>query len=191
MAGHTKAENDTSFCAYAILKLLPQFSITADILMADTPNPEFLRRAIQLATENVVSGRGGPFAAVIARDGQIVGEGANSVTATNDPTAHGEVNAIRAAAKALGTFTLAGCELYTSCEPCPMCLAASYWARLDAIYYGACAADAARAGFDDAFLYGEMRKDAPERKLPATQLLGDEAWASFAAWLASPNRVDY
>jgi tRNA(Arg) A34 adenosine deaminase TadA len=159
--------------------------------MPRTPNPEFLRRAIALATENVTSGAGGPFAAVIVRDGVIVGEGANSVTTTNDPTAHGEVNAIRAAARALGTFTLAGCELYTSCEPCPMCLAASYWARLDAIYYGACAADAARAGFDDAFLYGEMRKDAPERTLPAVQLLGDEAWASFAAWLESPKRIDY
>jgi guanine deaminase len=159
--------------------------------MARTPNPEFLRRAIALATENVVSGRGGPFGAVIVRDGVIVGEGANSVTATNDPTAHGEVVAIRAAARALGTFTLAGCELYTSCEPCPMCLAAAYWARLDAVYYGACAADAARAGFDDAFLYGEMRKDAAERTLPAVQLLGDEAWASFAAWLASAKRVDY
>ena len=93
------------------------------------------------------------------RDGKIVGEGANSVTSTNDPTAHAEVNAIRAAAKALGTFTLAGCELYTSCEPCPMCLAAAYWARLDAVYYGASAADAARAGFDDAFLYAEFRKN--------------------------------
>jgi tRNA(Arg) A34 adenosine deaminase TadA len=159
--------------------------------MPATPNPEFLRRAIALATENVVTGRGGPFAAVVVHEGRIVGEAANTVTATNDPTAHGEVNAIRAAARALGTFTLAGCELYTSCEPCPMCLAASYWARLDAIYYGACAADTARAGFDDAFLYGEMRKDAAERKLPATQLLGEEAWASFAAWLASPNRIDY
>jgi len=159
--------------------------------MPGTPNPEFLRRAIALATENAVSGAGGPFGAVIVRDGKIVGEGVNTVTTGNDPTAHGEVNAIRAAAKALGTFVLAGCELYTSCEPCPMCLAASYWARIDAIYYGACAADAARAGFDDAFLYDEMRKDAGARALPATQLLGDEAWASFAAWLAAPNRVEY
>src|ERR1035437_7139447 len=102
--------------------------------MPGNPNPEFLRRAISLATENVVTGRGGPFAAVIVRDGKIVGEAANTVTTSNDPTAHGEVNAIRAAAKALGTFTLAGCELYTSCEPCPMCLAAAYWARIDAIY---------------------------------------------------------
>jgi tRNA(Arg) A34 adenosine deaminase TadA len=159
--------------------------------MAGAPNPEFLRRAIALATQNVVSGAGGPFAAVIARDGKIVGEGVNTVTATNDPTAHGEVNAIRAAAKALGTFLLAGCELYTSCEPCPMCLAAAYWARLDAVYYGACAADAARAGFDDAFLYDEMRKESAARKLPSVQMLRDEAWASFAAWLAAPDRIDY
>jgi tRNA(Arg) A34 adenosine deaminase TadA len=159
--------------------------------MPDNANPEFLRRAILLATQNVDRDAGGPFAAVIVRDGRIVGEGVNSVTATKDPTAHGEVNAIRAAAKALGTFTLAGCQLYTSCEPCPMCLAAAYWARIDAIYYGASAADAARAGFDDAFLYDELHKDKAERKLPATQLLGEEAWACFAAWIASPNKVEY
>lgn len=159
--------------------------------MSAEPNPEFLRRAIALATENVVASRGGPFAAVVVRDGKIVAEAANTVTATYDPTAHGEVNAIRAACRSLGTFSLAGCELYTSCEPCPMCLAACYWARLDAIYYGCGAADAARAGFDDAFLYAEFRKDQSARSLPATQLLGDEAWASFAAWIASPNKVDY
>ena len=159
--------------------------------MAAQPNPEFLRRAIALATENVAAGTGGPFAAVIVRDGKIVGEGANSVTASNDPTAHAEVNAIRAAAKALGSFALAGCELYTSCEPCPMCLAAAYWARVDAVYYGASAADAARVGFDDAFLYAELRKDSVDRKLRATQLLGDEAWTSFAAWIASPNKIEY
>src|SRR5579863_593752 len=159
--------------------------------MPSLPNPEFLRRAIALATENVVEGKGGPFGAVIVRDGRIVGEGANSVTTTYDPTAHGEVNAIRAASRALGTFTLAGCELYTSCQPCPMCLAASYWARLDAVYYGCSAADAARAGFDDAFLYAELRKDASERKLGSTQLLADEAWASFAAWIAAPNKIEY
>jgi tRNA(Arg) A34 adenosine deaminase TadA len=159
--------------------------------MSSLPNPEFLRRAIALATRNVTSGKGGPFAAVVVRDGKIIGEGANSVTATLDPTAHGEVNAIRAACKTLGTFTLAGCELYTSCEPCPMCLAASYWARLDAVYYGCGAADAARAGFDDAFLYAEFRKDQADRTLPATQLLADEAWASFAAWLAAPNKIEY
>jgi guanine deaminase len=159
--------------------------------MTNMPNPEFLRRAIALATENVMSGRGGPFGAVIVRKGKIVGEGANSVTATNDPTAHAEVTAIRAAAKALGTFTLAGCELYTSCEPCPMCLAASHWARLDAVYYGASAEDAAKAGFDDAFLYSEFKKDQPERALPAAQMLRDEAWASFAAWIASDIKIAY
>jgi len=159
--------------------------------MERQPNPEFLRRAIALATENVVSGKGGPFAAVIVRGGQIVAEGVNMVTATNDPTAHGEVSAIRAACKALGTFTLAGCELYTSCEPCPMCLAASHWARLEAVFYGCSAADASRAGFDDAFLYEEFCKDPSARSLPTTQMLPDEAWASFAAWIASPNKTKY
>lgn len=159
--------------------------------MLAQPNPEFLRRAIALATQNVVKGKGGPFGAVIVRSGQIVGEGANSVTATNDPTAHAEVNAIRAAAGTLGTFTLGGCELYTSCEPCPMCLAAAYWARVDAVYYGASAADAARADFDDAFLYSELSKDAGQRKLRSIQLLSDEAWASFAAWINSPNKIEY
>jgi tRNA(Arg) A34 adenosine deaminase TadA len=159
--------------------------------MPNAAHPKFLRRAIELATENVVSGAGGPFGAVIVLDGRIVGEGINTVTATHDPTAHGEVNAIRAAARALGRFSLAGCQLYTSCEPCPMCLAASYWARIDAIYYGASAADAARAGFDDAFFYDELRKDRSARILPATQLLGDEAWTSFAAWIASTGKVEY
>jgi Cytosine/adenosine deaminases len=159
--------------------------------MPGPANPEFLRRAIELATENVIQGKGGPFGAVIVRDGKIVGEGANSVTTTNDPTAHGEVNAIRAAGQALGTFNLAGCELYTSCEPCPMCLAAAYWARVDAVYYGADAAAAAKAGFDDAYLYDEMRKDHASRAMPSTQMLSDEAWSSFQAWLDSPDRVHY
>lgn len=155
------------------------------------PDPEFLRRAIALATENVRSGHGGPFAAVIVRDGRIVAEGVNTVTAANDPTAHGEVNAIRAACRALGTFTLSGCTLYTSCEPCPMCLAAAYWARLDAVFYASSAADAARAGFDDAFLYDELRKSEGERTLPMTQLLREEAWESFAAWIASETKMEY
>jgi tRNA(Arg) A34 adenosine deaminase TadA len=159
--------------------------------MSRQPNPEFMRRAIALATQNVTSGVGGPFAAVVVRQGQIVGEGVNTVTAANDPTAHGEVNAIRAACKALDSFSLAGCELYTNCQPCPMCLAACYWARLDAIYYGAKAVDAARAGFDDAFLYEEFRKDDSARALAAAQLLGDEAWATFAAWIESENKIKY
>ena len=159
--------------------------------MMREPNLEFLLRAIALATENVTSGRGGPFAALIARDGRIVAEGVNVVTATNDPTAHGEVTAIRAACKMMGTFSLSGCELYTSCEPCPMCLAASYWARLDAVFYGCSAEDAAKAGFDDAYLYAEFRKDPAGRSLPAVQALRDEAWSSFAAWIASSNKIEY
>ena len=159
--------------------------------MTGKANPEYMRRAIWLATQNVATGAGGPFGALVVREGKIVGEGINTVTASHDPTAHGEVNAIRAAAKTLGTFTLAGCELYSSCQPCPMCLAASYWARLDAIYYGSSAADAARAGFADAFLYDEFRKEQTARTLPATQLLGDEAWESFAAWIVSENKVEY
>lgn len=156
-----------------------------------TPNPVFLRRAIALAVENVERRSGGPFGAVITRDGKFVAEGANSVTSSLDPTAHAEVNAIRAACKALGAFSLRGCQLYTSCEPCPMCLAACYWARLDAVYYGACAADAAQAGFDDAFLYGEFGRDPRDRSLPVSQLLPEEAWASFAAWLRTPDKILY
>ena len=159
--------------------------------MKSSANPEFLRRAIRLATENVLSGAGGPFGAVIVSEGRIVAEGVNTVTTANDPTAHAEVNAIRAAAGALGAFSLAGCQLYTSCEPCPMCLAAAYWARIDGIYYGASATDAERAGFDDSLIYRELRKDSAARKLPAMQLLSDEAWASFAAWIAAADKTAY
>ena len=159
--------------------------------MSRPPNLEFLRQAIALATRNVTSGNGGPFAALIVRDGKVIAEGVNVVTATNDPTAHGEVTAIRNACKALNAFSLPGCELYTSCEPCPMCLAASHWARLDAVFYGASAEDAAKAGFDDAYLYAEFRKDRAERSLDEKQFLRDEAWASFAAWIAAPNKIPY
>jgi len=159
--------------------------------MPHSPDPAHLRRAIQLAQENIASGRGGPFAAVIVLDGEVIAEGANSVTSTNDPTAHGEVNAIRNACQALGTFSLAGCEIYTSCEPCPMCLAAIYWARLGAIYYGSNQLDAAKAGFDDAFLYEEIRKESSSRTIPSIQLLQGEAWAAFAAWQQLPDKIDY
>jgi guanine deaminase len=154
-------------------------------------NPVFMERAIALATENVTSGRGGPFGAVIVRDGEIVATGANSVTATNDPTAHGEIVAIRNACVALGSFQLCGCHIYTSCEPCPMCLAAIYWARCDAIFYGNSAADAAAAGFDDAFLYEEMKRPVGERKIPARSLLSEKAISSFDAWRAQAGRIDY
>jgi guanine deaminase len=154
-------------------------------------NPDFLRRAVELARQNVLAGTGGPFAALIVRDGEVIAEAANSVTTTNDPTAHGEINAIRKACAALGTFSLAGCEIYSSCEPCPMCLAAIYWARLGALYYGSSQQDAAKAGFDDAFLYEEFRKESENRSIPAVQLLREEAWAAFAAWMAMPAKVDY
>lgn len=155
------------------------------------PNLEFLRRAISLATGNVSTVNGGPFGAVVVRDGKVIAEGVNLVTSTNDPTAHGEVTAIRNACKALGSFSLAGCELYSSCEPCPMCLAACHWARLDAVFYGASAEDAAKAGFDDEFLYAEFRKDPAARDLPQSQFLREEAWASFAAWIASAKKIPY
>ena len=159
--------------------------------MSHAPNPDHLRRAIALATENVLAGRGGPFAAVIVKHGAIVAEGANSVTTTNDPTAHGEVNAIRNACLALGSFSLAGCEIYTSCEPCPMCLAAIYWARIGAIYFGCDQRDAARAGFDDAYLYEEMRRVTAERSIPSMQLLQTEACEAFNTWRGLPTKVDY
>jgi guanine deaminase len=150
-----------------------------------------MRRAIELATRNVRSGAGGPFAALVVKDGVVVGEAANSVTAANDPTAHGEINAIRAACAALGAFSLAGCQMYTSCEPCPMCLAASYWARIDVIYYGNDCEAAARVGFDDSFLYTEFRLDRLARSLPSRQLMQDEAWESFQAWRDSPGKIEY
>src|SRR5258705_6048213 len=154
-------------------------------------NPVFMERAIALATENVTSGRGGPFGAVIVREGEIIATGANLVTATNDPTAHAEIVAIRNACTALKSFQLVGCHIYTSCEPCPMCLAAIYWARCDAIFYGSSAADAAAAGFDDAFLYEEIKRQVSQRKIPSTSLLSEKAILSFDAWRAQTGRTEY
>lgn len=151
----------------------------------------FLRRALALAVSNVESGQGGPFGAVIVRDGKVVAEAGNSVFTTNDPTAHAEVNAIRTACQKLGVFWLEGCTLYTSSEPCPMCLAACYWAHLGRIYYAANAEDAARAGFDDAFLYRELALPGHERSLPAEEMLREEAQAGFAAWDVSPYKKPY
>ena len=155
-------------------------------------NPIFMEKAIALATENVTSGRGGPFGAVIVRDGEIVATGANLVTATNDPTAHGEIVAIRNACAALRDFQLSGCHIYTSCER-RLCLIlpAIYWARCDAIFYGSCAADAAAAGFDDAFLYEELKRPINERKIPTVNLLPEKAISSFNAWRAQAGRIDY
>ena len=154
-------------------------------------NPQFMEQAIALATENVTSGRGGPFGAVIVRDNQVLATGANLVTSSNDPTAHAEVIAIRNACAAAGTFQLRGCEIYTSCEPCPMCLAAIYWARLAAIFFGNTHAHAAEAGFDDSFLYEEVRRPLDQRCTPITALLSEQARTSFDAWLASPYRIGY
>ncbi len=156
-----------------------------------TPDPRFMRMAIDLATHNVATGRGGPFGAVIVRNGEVLAAQANSVTRTNDPTAHAEVNAIRAACTALGTFQLEGCDVYTSCEPCPMCLAALYWSRCRAIFYGNTARDAATAGFDDSFLYAEVQRPLAERRIPIAQVLADEAIASFDAWRAATQKIDY
>ena len=154
-------------------------------------NPNFMRRAIALATENVVSGAGGPFGAVVVRDGEIIATGVNQVTSSNDPTAHAEVVAIRAACKVLSSFQLHGCTVYTSCEPCPMCLSAIYWARCDAIFFGSSAADAAAAGFYDSFLYAEVARPLDQRKIPTTRLLGAEAMESFNAWRAQAHKIEY
>jgi guanine deaminase len=151
----------------------------------------FMRRAIALSHEMMTSGTGGPFGAVVVIDGSIVAEGWNQVTSSNDPTAHAEVVAIRAACRARDSFSLAGGEIYTSCEPCPMCLAAIYWARLDRVYYANGRADAARIGFDDALLYREIALPIDGRILPMTQLLGDEARLAFDAWEEKTNKIRY
>jgi guanine deaminase len=154
-------------------------------------NPAFMQEAISLATENVASGRGGPFGAVVVKDGEVIAAGVNLVTALNDPTAHAEVTAIRNACRALAMFQLDGCDVYTSCEPCPMCLAAIYWARCRAIYYGNTAADAAKVGFDDSLLYEEVKRPLGERAIPIVQMLPEAAWASFAAWRDASAKVVY
>jgi tRNA(Arg) A34 adenosine deaminase TadA len=152
---------------------------------------ELMQRAIDLAAENADAGRGGPFAALVVRDGSIVAEGTNLVTSTNDPTAHAEVVAIRCACDRLGSFQLTGCELYTSCEPCPMCLGAIYWARPAAIYYSATHKDAAAAGFDDSFIYQQTRMRAEDRAIPMRRLLVGESSRPFQAWLHNRQRIPY
>lgn len=152
---------------------------------------QYLRRAIRLAVENVEQGRGGPFGAVIVRGGAVIAEAANRVTTIPDPTAHAEVLAIREAARTLGTHDLSGCTIYSSCEPCPMCLGAIYWARLDAVYFAATRQDAAAAGFDDSFLYDEIPLPLDRRAKPAVRLDCGESSAPFDAWRASPHRTPY
>ena len=153
-------------------------------------NP-FMARAIQLSIDNVHSGRGGPFGSVVVKDGAIVAEAANQVTSTNDPTAHAEVVAIREACKKLGVFELEGCEIYSSCEPCPMCLAAIYWARMSRVYFANADADASRIGFDDSLIYQELAQPHSQRKIPMIQIMRDEALAAFRAWQDKPNKIEY
>jgi len=152
---------------------------------------DFMRRAIALALENVRNGRGGPFAALVVKDGRILAEGANRVTSTNDPTAHAEVVAIREACRKLDDFQLSGCDLYTTCEPCPMCLGAIYWARPARVYYASLAADAAAAGFDDAFIYDELERPLDARRIPMLQLLRNESLEIFSLWKRQEDKTPY
>jgi guanine deaminase len=151
----------------------------------------FMARAIELSIENVRSGRGGPFAAVVVKDGKIIAEAANCVTSTNDPTAHAEVMAIRHACKKLSSFELKDCTIYTTCEPCPMCLGAIYWARPTRVYFGGTAADAAKAGFDDSFIYEEIARPHGSRKIPMVAMMREEALAAFRAWQEKSDKIAY
>ncbi|UOQ51084.1 nucleoside deaminase [Hymenobacter cellulosivorans] len=157
----------------------------------EAPRDEFMREAIRLSIEKMQAGFGGPFGAVVVKDGRIIAHGFNQVTSTNDPTCHAEVDAIRKACRELGTFQLDDCDLYTSCEPCPMCLGAIYWARPRRVFYGNTKQDAAAIGFDDQFIYDEIEKPLAERQVPMTQLLRDEALAGFRAWEAKEGKTEY
>jgi guanine deaminase len=151
----------------------------------------FMQEAIRRATENVRDGLGGPFAAVVVKDGRVIAAGANSVTSTNDPTAHAEVTAIREACRELGTFQLTGCEIYTSCEPCPMCLGAIYWARPDRVFYAATASDAAAAGFDDSFIYEELKRAQADRRIPLEPMMREAGLEPFREWTQKNDRIRY
>lgn len=150
-----------------------------------------MQTAIKLSEKNVIEGSGGPFGAVIVKNGKIIAKSANKVNSSNDPTAHAEVAAIRMACKKLKTFNLSGCTIYTSCEPCPMCLGAIYWARLDKIYYANTKQDAAEIEFDDQFIYDEINREIHQRKVPGQQLLREEALYAFRLWKQSGNKNDY
>ncbi len=152
---------------------------------------KFMREAIRLSVENVESGKGGPFGAVVVKDGKIIASGVNRVTDANDPTAHAEVVAIRQACEKLESFQLDGCEIYTSCEPCPMCLGAIYWARPDKLYYANTKKDAAEIQFDDDFIYEELDLPIDNRKLPTVQLLREEALMAFRKWSESEDKIEY
>jgi len=151
---------------------------------------EFMKRAIELSIENVNKG-GGPFGCVVVKDNKIVSEGSNKVTSTNDPTAHGEVVAIREACKKINNFSLNGHELYSTCEPCPMCLSAIYWARIDKIYYANTRKDAQKIDFDDSLIYSEFQKDIDKRKIPMIQMMRNEALKAFELWDKKTDKVKY
>ena len=151
---------------------------------------ELMKRAVELSIGSV-NGGGGPFGAVIAREGEIIAEASNSVTIDNDPTAHAEVNAIRRAARKLGSFDLSGCEIYTSCEPCPMCLGAIYWSHIDKIYYANTRKDAAEIGFDDDFIYQEIDLPLEKRRKPIEEFMRSEALEAFELWKAKDDRTEY
>jgi tRNA(Arg) A34 adenosine deaminase TadA len=154
-------------------------------------NNAFMQEAIRQAVENVRSGRGGPFGAIVVKNGSVIAAGTNLVTTANDPTAHAEVNAIREACRVLGAFQLAGCEIYTSCEPCPMCLGAIYWARPDRVYFAATARDAADAGFDDSFIYEELKRLHNERRIPFEPLMREAGLEPLREWMQKNDRVWY
>ena len=156
-----------------------------------TSPQDFMRRAIEISAEHMRDNAGGPFGAVIVKNGKIIAEGWNQVTSANDPTAHAEVSAIRTAGQALGTYDLSGCEIYTSCEPCPMCLSAIYWAHIDRIYYANSRADAADIGFDDALIYDEVAMPIEDRTLPMEHLVLPEAAAVFAEWRDKDDKTPY
>ena len=151
---------------------------------------EFMKRAIELSIKSVNTG-GGPFGCVIVKDGKIVAEGSNKVTSSNDPTAHGEIVAIREACRKLNNFSLSGTELYSSCEPCPMCLSAIYWARIDKIYYANTRKDAQKIDFDDSLIYSEFQKDIDKRKIPMVQMMRSEALKAFELWDKKTDKVKY
>ena len=154
-------------------------------------NRVYMREAISLADQNVHNGDGGPFGAVVVKDGKIIGKGGNKVTVHNDPTAHAEIVAIREASKNLGTFDLSGCEIYASCEPCPMCLGAIYWAHIDKLYYAATKDDAAKASFDDSFIYTEFSKPKDQRQLQSVQMMREDAVKVFEEWITAENKIPY
>lgn len=185
---HMNVTNVRITLVVALSLLFSNFATAQD---SDTmTNEQLMKEAIRLSEENVVN-NGGPFGAVIARNGKIIATGVNRVTSNNDPTAHAEVSAIRAACEKLGTFDLSGCEIFTSCEPCPMCLGAIYWAHIDKVYFGNDKTDAKNIGFDDSFIYDELELPRDKRKLSSEILLDTEAFRAFEMWMNKTDKIEY